>query len=124
MKKELFAFLLCSAVIAGCSKKEEQTTGQVKNVTEPAVGMSEPTVEKAPPKVGVDICDSFLEKYRTCVAELPEDMKASMQQGLDRTEQAWKALVEKATDQQKLVDSCQQMEASVSKVMKAQGCIW
>lgn len=125
MKKALLFVVLCGTIVTfGCSKKEEPVSGQIQNLPDRNQAMSEPSVEKGPVQIGVGICDSFLEKYRKCVAELPDKIRGSMQKGLDRTEQAWKTNVDNSTDQNKLIESCKQMEASVSKIMKAQGCIW
>lgn len=123
MKKQLsFALMIGALSFYGCSKKDEPQV--TENLPDRSAAIAEPSIAEGPVQIGVDICDSFLEKYRVCVAKLPDRIRGSMQKGLDKTEVAWRAAVERSKDQSALKESCEKMESSISKSMKSQGCTW
>lgn len=110
---------LLFAILIACEKKEPEAPVEpplfVGNDSEPV----NPEI-----KIGVESCDRLLEKYRRCLAKLPESTRQSMQVGLTKAEQTWIKTSKQPNSEAKLTSACKKMDESLSQVMKAQGCQW
>lgn len=112
------AVTLLTALVA-CGKKEpdvlEEPPLLVGNDSEPI----NPEI-----KIGVDSCDNLLEKYRRCLARLPDNTRQSMQIGLTRAEQTWIKISKKPNSEERLTRACEKMDTGLAQAMQAQGCQW
>ena len=76
-------------------------------------------------KIGVAVCDDYLEKYEKCVSgKVPEAARAQMKTAMDATRTAWKKAAETDAGKQGLEKACQMALDVAKKNMAHFKCEW
>lgn len=73
--------------------------------------------------IGIPECDDFLNKYHACLSsKVPEAARATLQQSLDQTRNAWRAAMNTPGGKEGLATACKQAHDSSKTSMAAYGC--
>ena len=70
-------------------------------------------------KVGVEACDTFLDKYQTCVKDKAGDQRAQFDQMIKQLRSTWKQLASDAQTKPTLEQACKQTLESVKPSLNA-----
>jgi hypothetical protein len=73
--------------------------------------------------VGIEECDSFLDKYEQCIkANVPDAQSQVLLDALDLTRTQWQGIVEDPEDDTDLQVACIELTVNTAKAMQAYGC--
>ncbi len=76
-------------------------------------------------KIGVTVCDTYLEKYEQCVSgKVPEAARVQMKVAMDATRLAWKKAAETSAGREGLAKACQIALDAAKKNMAHFKCEW
>ena len=70
-------------------------------------------------KVGIEVCDSFLNKYEACVKDKAGDQRAQFDQMIKQLRSTWKQLASDAQTKPTLEQACKQTLESVKPSLNA-----
>ena len=70
-------------------------------------------------KVGIEVCDSFLDKYEACVKDKAGDQRAQFDQMIKQLRSTWKQLASDAQTKPTLEQACKQTLESVKPSLNA-----
>jgi hypothetical protein len=71
-------------------------------------------------KVGIEICDSFLDKYQTCVKEKAGDQREQLEKMIVQLRTQWKQLADNPQTKDKLEEACKQTIDTVKPTLNAE----
>ena len=128
LTKTLLIFaVLCTAILIGCSKTEDNNNNSAGNSNKTTT-MSSPattTTTTAGDKIGVPECDDFIAKYDACVSsKVPEQARAQYKSAIAQWRASWKKLAENPATKGTLADACKQAAAQQETALKPYGCTW
>lgn len=83
-----------------------------------AVGLA--PVALAEERVGIDVCDNFLDKYQTCVRERGGDQRADLEKMIVKLRGQWKELADNPNTKGKLEESCKHTIETVKPTLNAE----
>ena len=64
-------------------------------------------------KVGIEVCDSFLDKYEACVKDQAGDQRAQLEEMIKQLRNTWKQLASDAKTKPSLEEACKQTVEAV-----------
>jgi len=103
----------------------EKTPPPATTATTPAAAAGGTSVAVAAGDFGVPECDSYMQKYVSCIeSKVPEAGRAMLKQGLDQTKAAWKQAAATPAGKAGLAQACTQAAAAAKQAMGAYGCAW
>jgi hypothetical protein len=70
-------------------------------------------------KVGIEICDTFLDKYETCVKEKAGDQRPQLEQMIGQLRTQWKQLADNPQTKSSLESACKQTIEQVKPSLNA-----
>ena len=70
-------------------------------------------------KVGVELCDTFLDKYETCVKDKAGDQRAQLEQMIGQLRTTWKQMAADPQTKPSLEAACKQSIESVKPSLNA-----
>jgi hypothetical protein len=70
-------------------------------------------------KVGIEVCDTFLEKYQACVKDKAGDQRAQFDQMVGQLRSTWKQMASDAQTKRSLEAACKQTIESVKTSLNA-----
>jgi len=70
-------------------------------------------------KVGIEVCDTFLDKYQACVKDKAGDQRAQFDQMIGQLRSAWKQMASDAESKPSLEAACKQNIESVKPSLNA-----
>jgi len=70
-------------------------------------------------KVGIEVCDTFLEKYQACVKDKAGDQRAQFEQMIGQLRTQWKQMAADAQTKPSLEEACKQTVESVKQSLNA-----
>ena len=121
-KSLLVFFILCAAILIGCSKTETSNSNSTAGSSNSAGGGSSTT---AGDKIGIPECDDYIAKYEACVrGKMPEAARASSESALKTARDNWKKAAENPQSRGALAAACKQASDGAAASMKAYGCTW
>src|SRR5258706_16073536 len=128
LTKTLLIFaVLCTAILIGCSKTEDNNNNSASNSNKTTT-MSSPattTTTTAGDKIGVPECDDFIAKYDACVSsKVPEQARAQYKSAIAQWRASWKKLAENPATKGSLAAACKQAAAQQEAALKSYGCSW
>lgn len=128
LRKSLFVFfILCAAILIGCSKTETgNSNGSSTNSnTAGSSNTSGSSTTASGDKIGIPDCDDFLAKYESCVnGKVPEQARAAYQTGLKQWRDSWKQLAANPQTKGTLAAACKQAREQAETSLKSYGCTW
>ncbi len=131
LRKSLFVFfILCAAILIGCSKTETgNSNGSGTSSNTAGSGSSNTsgtsTTASTGDKIGIPECDDFLAKYEACVSgKVPEQARAAYQSSLKQWKDSWKQLAANPQTKGTLAAACKQSRDQAETSMKSFGCTW
>ncbi len=118
--------------LAACSKDEPPAAPPAPATpaaTAPPAGTPNPPApQPAPPvaaagDVGIAECDDYLRKYEACLtANVPQEARATLQQSLDSTRNAWRQASANSQSAEALRSACVQARETTRVSLQAYGC--
>lgn len=115
--------------LAACGKDEKAAPAPAAPAPAPATA---PAPAQTPPPVaatasagdvGIAECDDYLRKYEACLSgQVPEMARATLQQSLDATRNAWRQAAGNAQSAEALRGACVQARESTRASLQAYGC--
>ncbi|HZT57013.1 MAG TPA: hypothetical protein VFA21_00160 [Pyrinomonadaceae bacterium] len=106
----LLSCLLLALALGACASSTQATSG---------------TTAGSGDKIGVAECDSYLEKYETCLNDkVPESARAMMRSSFEQTRKSWKDLAATPQGRNGLAQACKMADDSAKQAMSAYGCKW
>lgn len=124
-------------VLAACGKDEPPAATPAAPAVSTAPAPASPTPPPPPPPppvaptastasagdVGIAECDDYLHKYEACLTgQVPEAARATLQQSLDATRDAWRQAAAVAQGSDALRNACVQARDSTRSSLQAYGC--
>ncbi len=91
---------------SGATEPATPATASPATTTEPAAARPSPAARPFAEVTGVVECDRFLERYRQCLARLPEEMRPGMETALQAWEGSWKTMAASPTSGGNLAAMC------------------
>ncbi len=70
-------------------------------------------------KVGIEVCDTFLDKYETCVKEKAGDQRPQLEQMITQLRTQWKQLADNPQTKSSLESACKQTIEQVKPSLNA-----
>ena|ERR1041385_5823786 len=124
-KSLLVFFILCAAILIGCSKTETGNSNGSSTSSNTAGTSSSGTTASTGDKIGIPECDDFLAKYESCVSgKVPEQARAAYQTGLKQWRDSWKQLAANPQTKGSLAAACKQAKEQTEASLKSYGCTW
>jgi hypothetical protein len=127
--------LLSIALLLACSKSENSNTanGNHNTSSAPTVGGSNPGAATSAPsaapqtasaeKIGIAVCDDFIEKYDACVTDkVPAQVRAQYTTMLSQWRDSWKKAAENPQTRGTLEQACKTAMDQAKTQMKAFNC--
>ncbi len=71
-------------------------------------------------KVGIEVCDSFLDKYQTCVRDKAGDQREQLEKMITQLRTQWKQLADNPNTKGKLEEACKQTIENVKPTLNAE----
>jgi hypothetical protein len=71
-------------------------------------------------RVGIEICDTFLDKYQTCVKEKAGDQRAELEKMIVQMRAQWKQLADDPQTKSTLEQACKQTIETVKPTLNAE----
>jgi hypothetical protein len=124
-RKSLFVFfILCAAILIGCSKTETgNSNGSSNTAGSTSSNSSGSSTTASGDKIGIPECDDYIAKYESCVrGKVPEQARAAMESSLKAARDNWKKAAENAQSRASLAAACKQATDAAASSMKAYGC--
>ena len=138
-RRILLAFCLLSfALLLACSKAENSNTtangNQNASSNAPTVGSSNPgatapasssgpSTAAAGDKIGIAVCDDFIEKYDACVTDkVPAAVRAQYTTMLSQWRDSWKKLSGNPDTRGSLAEACKSAMEQARTQMRAYNC--
>ena len=84
-----------------------------------AFGVAAGAPALAQDKVGIEVCDSFLDKYEACVKDQAGDQRAQFDQMIKQLRSTWKQMASDAQTKPSLEQACKQTVESVKPSLNA-----
>jgi hypothetical protein len=125
-KSLLVFFILCAAILIGCSKTETGNSNGSSTSSNTAgssnTGGSSTTASGD--KIGVAECDDYIAKYESCVrSKVPEAQRAQMENAFKQARDGYKRAAETPQGKASLASICKQANDAAAASMKAAyGC--
>jgi hypothetical protein len=70
-------------------------------------------------KVGIEVCDTFLDKYQTCVKDKAGDQRAQLEQMITQLRTLWKQMASDPQTKPSLEAACKQSIEAVKPSLNA-----
>jgi hypothetical protein len=70
-------------------------------------------------KVGIEVCDTFLDKYEACVKDKAGDQRAQFDQMIKQLRTTWKQMASDVRTKPSLEEACKQTVESVKQSLNA-----
>jgi hypothetical protein len=70
-------------------------------------------------KVGIEVCDTFLDKYQTCVKDKAGDQRAQLEQMITQLRTQWKQMASDPQTKPSLEAACKQSIEAVKPSLNA-----
>jgi hypothetical protein len=124
-KSLLVFFILCAAILIGCSKTETGNSNgsSTSKNTAGSSNTSGSSTTASGDKIGIPECDDYIAKYESCVrGKVPEQARAAMESSLKAARDNWKKAAENAQSRGTLAAACKQATETAAASMKAYGC--
>ncbi len=122
LTKTLFVlFILCVALLAGCSKSPATNNGNsgAANSNSSATASSAAAAEK----VDVAECDDFIAKYEACISgHVPDAQKKQHQENIDALRRSWRQLAINTGAKDTLELMCKRQVVQARESMKEFNC--
>jgi hypothetical protein len=124
LSKTLLIFaVLCTAILIGCSKTEENSNSTAANSNKTTAASTPATTAPSGNKIGVAECDDFIAKYDACVSsKVPEAARAQYKSAIDQWRASWKKQAEDPATRGALAAACKQAAEQQSAALKSFGC--
>ena|SRR6185369_10663034 len=126
-KSLLVFFILCAAILIGCSKTEtsnSNTAADNSNKSGTSTSGTAGTTSSGD-KIGIPECDDFLAKYEACVSgKVPEQARAAYASSLKQWKDSWKQLAANPQTKGSLAAACKQAREQQETALKSYGCTW
>jgi hypothetical protein len=107
----LLSCLLLALALGACASATQATSGT--------------TAGAGGDKIGVAECDSYLEKYETCINEkVPESARAMMRSSFEQTRKSWKDIAATPQGRSGLAQACRMADDTAKQSMSTYGCKW
>ena len=84
-----------------------------------AFGVAAGAPALAQDKVGIEVCDSFLDKYEACVKDQAGDQRAQFDQMIKQLRSTWKQMASDAQTKPSLEQACKLTVESVKSSLNA-----
>jgi hypothetical protein len=84
-----------------------------------AVGLGAGPAALAQDKVGIEVCDTFLDKYEACVKDKAGDQRAQFEEMVKQLRTTWKQMASDAQSKPSLEEACKQTVESVKQSLNA-----
>jgi len=127
-KSFLVFFILCAAILIGCSKTEtsnSNTAAENSNKSATSTTSTTGTTAASGEKIGVPECDDYIAKYESCLrGKVPEAARAQLESSLKTARDAWRKSAENPQAKASLAAACKQASDAAAASMKAYGCTW
>ncbi|HEX3142492.1 MAG TPA: hypothetical protein VHQ64_00845 [Pyrinomonadaceae bacterium] len=126
-KSLLVFFILCAAILIGCSKTETSNSNTAAdNSNKSGTSTSGTTgTTSSGDKIGVAECDDYIAKYESCLRDkVPPASRAQMEASFKQARDAWKKAAETPQGKTSLAAACKQASDAAAAGMKAYGCAW
>ena len=126
-KTLLILVVLCTAILIGCSKAEDNSNTTAGNANRATTGSTPATTTTttAGEKIGVPECDDFIAKYDACVSsKVPEQARAQYKSAVAQWRSSWKKLAENPSTKGTLAAACKQAAEQQTTALKQYGCAW
>jgi hypothetical protein len=127
-KSLLVFFILCAAILIGCSKTEtsnSNTAADNSNKAGTSTAGTAGTTSSSGDKIGVAECDDYVAKYESCLRDkVPPAARAQMETSFKQARDAWKKAAETPQGKASLAAACKQASDAAAAGMKAYGCTW
>jgi len=126
-KSLLVFFILCAAILIGCSKTETSNSNTAAdNSNKSGTSTSGTTgTSSSGDKIGIPECDDFLAKYEACVSgKVPEQARAAYANSLKQWKDSWKQLAANPQTKGSLAAACKQAREQQETALKSYGCTW
>jgi hypothetical protein len=113
--------VLALTVVVGCGSKQAE-----QKAAPPAADAKAVAPAAAPAgETGVPECDSYIQKYETCVNnKVPESARPMVRQAFDQARTSWKQAAATPQGKQGLSMACTQALEAAKTSMSAYGCEW
>ena len=124
-KSLLVFFILCAAILIGCSKTETGNSNgsSTSSNTAGSSNTSGSSTTASGDKIGIPECDDYIAKYESCVrGKVPEQARAALESSLKTARDNWKKAAENAQSRGTLAAACKQASDAAAASMKAYGC--
>jgi hypothetical protein len=123
LSKTLLIFaVLCTAILIGCSKTDENSNSTAANSNKTTAASTPATTAPAGDKIGIPECDGYIAKYEACAGKVPEAGRAAYKSGLDQTRATWKKLAANPQTRGSLAAACKQAAEAQAAAWKTYGC--
>ena len=124
-KSLLVFFILCAAILIGCSKTETGNSNTAADNSNKAGTSTSGTTTSSGDKIGVAECDDYVAKYESCLRDkVPAAARAQMENSFKQARDAWKKAAETPQGKASLAAACKQASDAAAAGMKAYGCTW
>ena len=124
-KSLLVFFILCAAILIGCSKTETGNSNTAADNSNKAGTSTSGTTSSSGDKIGVAECDDYIAKYESCLRDkVPAATRAQMENSFKQARDAWKKAAETPQGKASLAAACKQASDAAAAGMKAYGCAW
>ena len=84
-----------------------------------AIGIAAGAPAVAQDKVGIEVCDTFLDKYEACVKAQAGDQRAQLEDMVKQLRNTWKQLASDAQTKPTLEQACKQTVEAVKPSLNA-----
>ena len=124
-KSLLVFFILCAAILIGCSKTETGNSNgsSTSSNTAGSSNTSGSSTTASGDNIGIPECDDYIAKYESCVrGKVPEQARAALESSLKTARDNWKKAAENAQSRGTLAAACKQASDAAAASMKAYGC--
>jgi len=126
-KSLLVFFILCAAILIGCSKTEtgnSNTAADNSNKSGTSTSGTAGTTSSGD-KIGVPECDDYIAKYEACISgKVPEAARAQYQASLKTMRDSWRQAAANPQTRAALAQGCKQAADAAATSMKSYGCTW
>jgi len=124
------AVMVLGLALMACKKdedeaKDEDKTEEKAEDSEEEEEADEEEASGSGDKIGVPVCDEFLEKYEKCVMDkVPAAQKDMLKASLKQWRQAWKQAAKTPQGKAALESTCKQTLEAQKQATSAWGCEW
>lgn len=91
---------------SGSTEPATPATTHPATTAEPASASASPATRPLAEVTGVAECDRFLDRYRRCLTQVPEEMRPGLETALQAWEGSWKTMAASPTSRGNLAAMC------------------